>query len=95
MKNSWITNVARRSAGAGDLVEGKLMDKYALGRNIFDRLRVIKMSQRVLAEKLDIHEGTVSKWINGMSEPKASMLYRISRILGVTMDELMEGTFDE
>ena len=74
------------------------MDKYALGRNIFDRLRVIKMSQRVLAEKLDIHEGTVSKWINGMSEPKASMLYgmfRISRVLGVTMEKLMEGIEDE
>jgi len=71
------------------------MDRYALGRNIFNRLQEIKMSQYRLAEKLDVHEGTVSKWINGAREPKASMLYMMSKILGVSMEQLMEGVFDE
>lgn len=70
------------------------MNKYALGNNIFARLQEIGMSQYRLAYKLGINQGTLSKWINGLREPKASMLYKISKILGVTMDELMRGTDD-
>ena len=69
------------------------MDRYALGRNIFNRLQEKKMSQYRLAKLLGVNQGTLSKWINGR-DPKASMLYRISRILGVSMDELMEGIED-
>ena len=71
------------------------MNRYALGNNIFNRLKEIGMSQYRLEDKLDINQGTLSKWINGVREPKASMLYRISKILDVTMDELMEGTDNE
>lgn len=71
------------------------MNRYALGNNIFNRLKEIGMSQYRLANKLDINQSTLSKWINGVREPKVSMLYKISKILGTTMDKLMEGTDDE
>ena len=71
------------------------MNRYALGNNIFNRLKEVGMSQYRLANKLNINQGTLSKWINGVREPKASTLYRISRILETTMDKLMEGTDDE
>ena len=67
------------------------MNRYALGNNIDKRLREIGMTQYRLAKKLGINQGTLSKWMNGR-DPKASMIYRISKILGVTMEELMEGT---
>ena len=53
------------------------------------------MTQYRLAKLLGITQSTLSRWVNGQREPKALNLYRTSKILGVTMDELMEGTDDE
>ena len=74
-------------------MEGKA-NLYAIGNNIVKRLEEIGMTQYRLAKLLGVNQGTLSKWINGR-DMKASMLYRISRILGVTMNELMEGIEDE
>lgn len=71
------------------------MNRYALGNNIVSRLEEIGMTQYRLAAKLGINQGTLSKWVNGLREPKASALYQMSKILGVTMEELMEGTDNE
>lgn len=60
------------------------MNRYALGNNICARLH-----------EIGINQGTLSKWVNGLREPKASALYQMSKILGVTMEELMEGTDNE
>ena len=70
------------------------MNKYALGNNICARLQEMGMSQYRLAYKLGVNQGTLSKWLNGR-EPRATMLYRISKILGVSMDKLMEGVDDD
>lgn len=71
------------------------MNRYALGNSICARLHEIGMSQYRLAARLGINQGTLSKWVNGLREPKASALYQMSKILGVTMEELMEGTDNE
>lgn len=71
------------------------MNRYALGNNIVSRLEEIGMTQYRLAAKLGINQGTLSKWVNGLREPKASALYKISKILGVTIDELMKGVDDD
>lgn len=45
-----------------------------------------KLTQRELAEKLNVSVGTVNNWENGRSEPTLSQLRKISEISGIPMD---------
>lgn len=71
------------------------MNKYAFGENIYKMLKHRKMTQHDLAVAIGSHDATVSKWMSGQRSPSAYALLRISRELGVTMEELMEGIDNE
>jgi transcriptional regulator with XRE-family HTH domain len=45
-----------------------------------------KLTQRQLAEILEISVGTVNNWENGKSEPSLSQLRKISELSGIPMD---------
>lgn len=44
-----------------------------------------KMTQRELAEKLDVAVQTVSKWELGLTVPRLPMLHKIASVFGVDM----------
>ena len=67
------------------------MNKYAIGNNIYRLLKQRHMTQHELAARIHSHDDTVSRWMTGQRQPSAYALLRISRELGVTMEELMEG----
>ena len=67
------------------------MNRYAIGNNIYRLLKQRHMTQRELAKRIGTHEDTLSRWINGQRQPSAFALLRISRVLGVSMEELMAG----
>lgn len=72
------------------------MNKYAVGNNI-DRLlrdRKPRIRQKELAAQIGVTEQTMSNWITGVRPVTAYGLLRISRFLGVTMEQLMEGIDD-
>ena len=71
------------------------MNKYAIGNNIYALLKQKKMTQTKLAVRIQSHDDTVSRWMTGQRQPSAYALLRISRELGVTMEELMEGIDNE
>lgn len=58
---------------------------------VFLRKRA-KLTQRKLAEALDIRQGTVSDWERGLAIPhlRPSQLKRMMEELGCTIDELIE-----
>ncbi len=63
----------------------------SIGKRI-SRLRKEKsLSQEVLAEKLGVSAQAVSKWENDQSCPDISLLPSLSKILDVTVDELLTG----
>ncbi len=45
-----------------------------------------KLSQKELAEKMEVSLSTVTNWESGKTEPSASQLRKISEISGVPMD---------
>lgn len=47
------------------------------------------MSQKQLANKLGIHEQTVSRWERGEREPDILMLNRLSEIYRCSIDDLV------
>ncbi|NMA01640.1 MAG: helix-turn-helix transcriptional regulator [Clostridia bacterium] len=48
-----------------------------------------KLSQRDLAEKLNLSEELIAAWEKGEKEPGASQLAQISKIFGISIDELL------
>lgn len=67
------------------------MNKYAIGENIYKLLKHSKMTQHELAARIHVPDPTLSKWMTGQRQPSSYALLRISRELGVTMEQLMEG----
>lgn len=62
-----------------------------LGENIC-RLRSGRgMSQGDLAEALDVSRQSISKWETGGAVPELEKLMKLSRLFGVTLDELVTG----
>ena len=50
-----------------------------------------RMTQKALAERLNISDKTVSKWERGMGLPEISLISPLSEILGVELQNLLSG----
>lgn len=48
------------------------------------------LTQRYLADQLNIDNSTVNKWIVGENIPRADKLPKLARLLSCTIDELFE-----
>ena len=66
-----------------------------LGARIVKYRKEKGMTQETLAEKLGVSPQAVSKWENDVSCPDISLLPQLSRVLGVTTDELLTGNSSE
>lgn len=58
------------------------------------RLRGAIPTQREVAKALGIKSAAVSKWETGVSKPRTSMLPRIAKLYGCTVEELLEEISD-
>ena len=67
------------------------MDNKKMGEFILELRKSKQMTQKNLAEKLNITDKAVSKWERGLSYPDISLLPSIAEILGVTTGELLNG----
>lgn len=60
-----------------------------LGKKIAYHRKRLDMTQTELGEKLNVTAQAVSKWENGLSDPDLGTLQRLSKIFGVSTDELI------
>ena len=60
-----------------------------IGRKIKYLLEEKGIKQKELAEKIGVHEVTVSRYINGNHTPPAEIIKKIAEALGVTSDYLL------
>lgn len=51
-----------------------------------------RISQEYVAEQLGVSRQAVSKWENGTSEPSTANLIALSKLYGISLDELVRGT---
>lgn len=65
------------------------MDNEKFGRFIKNLRKQKNMTQKELAEKLNITDKAVSKWERGLSFPDITILNLISDIFGITVSELL------
>ncbi len=66
-----------------------------LNENIRKYRKKLKLSQKSLAELLFLTPQTISKWEKGLSEPRIQDLCRLSQILGVSTDELLDNKMSD
>lgn len=67
------------------------MDQMKIGRFIAECRKKKKLTQMQLAEKLNITDRAVSKWENGKSMPDSSIMLGLCAILGITVNDLLNG----
>lgn len=60
-----------------------------LCEKLYKLRRAAGLSQEELAEKLNVSRQAVSKWENGAAQPELSKLVELSRLYGVSVDELL------
>ena len=66
-----------------------------IGNRIAKYRKNKSMTQEELASMLDVSSQAVSKWENDASCPDISLLPALSKVLGITTDELLTGKNDE
>lgn len=69
--------------------------EMTLGKRIAALRKEKELKQDDLAGMLDVSPQAVSKWENDQTCPDISLLPKLARILGVTVDELLSGKREE
>ncbi|MBR3588350.1 MAG: helix-turn-helix domain-containing protein [Clostridia bacterium] len=67
------------------------MDQVKIGRFIAECRKNVRLTQKQLAEKLNITDRAVSKWETGKALPDSSIMLELCRILGITVNDLLSG----
>ena len=65
------------------------MTNKSMAEVITGRRKELGMTQKDLAEKLNITDKAVSKWERGIACPDTATIPKLAEILGITIEELM------
>ena len=67
------------------------MDQLKIGKFIAECRKNVGLTQKQLAEKLNITDRAVSKWETGKALPDSSIMLELCRILKITVNDLLSG----
>ena len=67
------------------------MDQITTGRFIAERRKARGLTQRELAELVNISDKTVSKWERGLGLPEVSLMLPLCKELDISVNELLSG----
>ena len=67
------------------------MDQTKIGKYIKEKRKSMSLTQRELADKLNISDKTISKWECGNGMPDFNMLNPLCDVLGISVNELLAG----
>ncbi|MBE6800391.1 MAG: helix-turn-helix transcriptional regulator [Ruminococcaceae bacterium] len=65
------------------------MNAFEIGKFISELRKEKALTQKELAEKLNVTDKAVSKWETGRSAPDIALLTALSEILGVTVVDII------
>ena len=70
------------------------MDCIKVGELILSLRKEKEMTQKQLADAMNISDKTISKWERGLGCPDVSLLSELSNILGVNLEKLLLGNLE-
>ena len=66
---------------------------YNMERKLLNRIKIVlaekNKSNKWLSEQLDKDPAIISKWVTNTTQPNVETLIQISKVLGVTVDDLL------
>ena len=68
-----------------------MLDREKVGRAISEQRKIKGMTQKQLADLLNVSYQAVSRWEQGISLPSVDMIYDIAQTLETTVDFLLNG----
>lgn len=72
-----------------------MLDREKVGRAISEQRKIKGMTQKQLADLLNVSYQAVSRWEQGLSLPSVDMIYDMAQILETTVDFLLNGLPEE
>lgn len=70
------------------------MDCIKVGKLIFDLRKERGMTQKQLADSMNISDKTISKWERGLGCPDISLLRELSEVLNVNIEKILLGDLE-
>lgn len=70
------------------------MDCSKVGKLILSLRKEKKLTQKVVADAMNISDKTISKWERGLGCPDVSLLRELSKILGVNIEKILLGDLE-
>ncbi len=67
------------------------MDLKKIGAYIAGKRKALGMTQRELADRLNMSDKSISKWERGICLPDVSVYLKLCEILGITVNEFLAG----
>lgn len=71
------------------------MKEYGIGTNIRDRRKLLGKNQKEIASEMGVSKSLISKWETEMSYPSMSNFVKLSHILNIRPEALIEGRIEE
>lgn len=68
-----------------------MMDCTKVGKLLYDLRKEKRMTQKEVADKMNISDKTVSKWERGLGCPDVSLLSELSNIFDVNIEKILQG----
>ena len=68
-----------------------MLNQEKIGKFIAERRKSQELTQKQLAEKLNVSDKAVSKWENGRSMPDNAILFDLCNVLDINVNELLSG----
>lgn len=72
-----------------------MLDREKVGRAISEQRKLKGMTQKQLADLLNVSYQAVSRWEQGISLPSVDLIYDIAQELETTVDFLLNGLSEE
>lgn len=70
------------------------MDCQKVGKLIFSLRKEKDMTQKQVADLLNVSDKTISKWERGLGCPDVSLLNELANVLGINIDNLLMGNLN-
>ena len=67
------------------------MNNNAIGQFIQSTRKEKGLTQKQLAEQINVSDKTISKWENGFSTPDTTILLDLCNVLDISVNELVSG----
>lgn len=71
------------------------MDCSKVGKLILGLRKEKQMTQKQLADAMNISDKTISKWERGLGCPDISLLHELSQVLGVNIEKILLGDLEK